>query len=68
MRVDAVTKGGPGAEAGLRSGDVIVKVQGEEHLHADTLAHLAVVSETGDRFELDFRRDSGSQQTMVTLK
>ena len=77
-RVDAVTPGGPAAKAGIRSGDIIVRVQGNSVLAAPDavdqagrslpglrLIELAARLAPNDTVAVDFRR--GTDRRTVSL-
>ncbi len=76
--VDAVTPNGPAANAGVRSGDVIVKVDGKSVLTGETasrddreslpglrLIELAATLEPNDTMPIEFRR--GKERKTVTV-
>ncbi|WP_143661467.1 PDZ domain-containing protein, partial [Streptomyces pseudogriseolus] len=63
----AVSTGGPGAKAGIRSGDVITKVDGRpvhsgEELIVKTRAHRP-----GDKLELTLERDGKERTVSLVL-
>ena len=61
-----VLSGGPAEAAGLRSGDLILRVNGEAvGSAADVTRRVAGVS-AGDTIRLDVRRDGGSRQLAIT--
>ncbi|MBB5999490.1 S1C family serine protease [Streptomonospora salina] len=64
---DAVEPGGPADEAGLRSGDVIVRFDGRDISDADTLIRLIGDYESGDRVEVVFERDGRRNTTDLTV-
>nr|WP_225987293.1 trypsin-like peptidase domain-containing protein [Streptomyces spectabilis] len=61
----AVTRGGPGAEAGLRPGDVITEVDGRRVHSGDELIVKVRAHRPGDRLELTIER--GGDERTVTL-
>lgn len=76
--VDAVTPGGPAAKAGIRSGDIITKLDGksllepprgprarDQSLPGLRLIELAARLEPGDTIPVEFRR--GTERKTVTL-
>jgi len=63
----AVIPGSPAEEAGLREGDIIVAIDGEE-LSAETdLSLLIVPHEPGDAITLRIVRDNSAREVQVTL-
>lgn len=61
----AVTKGGPAAKAGIRSGDVITEVQGQRVHSGEELIVKIRAHRPGDRLELLLTR--GGEERSVTL-
>ncbi|MAM09500.1 MAG: serine peptidase [Rhizobiaceae bacterium] len=61
------TSDSPGAEAGLRQGDVITAVNGEVIEDARSLSRMIGMMEPGDKVELSVWRDGKSQTVDVTL-
>ncbi|MEW2530900.1 trypsin-like peptidase domain-containing protein [Streptomyces sp. NPDC047071] len=61
----AVTRGGPGAKAGLRPGDVITEVDGRAVHSGDELIVKVRAHRPGDRLELTVER--GGDERTVTL-
>lgn len=57
IRVEGVSPGGPAAEAGVRSGDVIVAVQSTPVTTGRELVKVMEGIEPGDKVSLDLRRD-----------
>jgi S1-C subfamily serine protease len=64
---DAVVPGGPGAEAGLKSGDIIVKIGGVTISEAQPFEYLLVQSSPGDDLRLTVLRDGKETDITVTL-
>jgi putative serine protease PepD len=65
--VEAVTAGGPAAEAGLRPGDVIVEVNGEPAESADALTLKTLTMKAGDTVQLKYLRAGVPHTTTLTL-
>ena len=65
--VGDVEKGGPGEAAGLRTGDVIVGVDGVEIAHAHDLPRNIGRREPGAQVKLDVRRGTSRVVVPVTL-
>ncbi|AQS71955.1 protease [Streptomyces pactum] len=61
----AVTTGGPGAEAGIRPGDVITAVDGQRVHSGEELIVKTRAHRPGDRLELTLERDG--KETKVSL-
>ncbi|WP_395574366.1 trypsin-like peptidase domain-containing protein [Streptomyces sp. BK79] len=61
----AVTTGGPGAEAGIRPGDVITAVDGKRVHSGEELIVRTRAHRPGDRLELTLERDG--EETKVSL-
>jgi putative serine protease PepD len=67
VAIRRVQRGGPAAKAGLRAGDVVLKV---EDRTVDSVAELVVairVHHPGDRVTLTYRRNGKVAETAVTL-
>jgi CubicO group peptidase (beta-lactamase class C family) len=65
VKLGAVTPGGAAAKAGLRAGDVLIKVNGKE-LGSKPVASLGAATQTGDPVELEIERDGN--RSNVTVK
>ncbi|WP_234469010.1 S1C family serine protease, partial [Streptomyces sp. MBT62] len=63
----AVTAGGPGAQAGLRAGDVITEVDGERVHSGDELIVRTRAHRPGDRLRLTLRRDGKDLTVSLVL-
>ncbi|MDQ3690771.1 MAG: trypsin-like peptidase domain-containing protein [Chloroflexota bacterium] len=64
---EAVFPGSPAEEAGLRSGDIIVAVDGEQVSADSDLATLILPHAPGDTITLRVLRDNSSREIEVTL-
>jgi S1-C subfamily serine protease len=64
---DAVVAGGPGATAGLKAGDVIVKIAGTPITEAQPFEYLLVQNSPGDSLGLTVLRDGKETDITVTL-
>ncbi|MEW1900627.1 trypsin-like peptidase domain-containing protein [Streptomyces sp. NPDC086147] len=63
----SVTPGGPAAEAGLRPGDVITKVDGQRVHNGEELIVKIRAHRPGDRLELTLNRDGKELTKTLTL-
>jgi putative serine protease PepD len=62
-----VVQGGPGDDAGLRAGDVIVAIGGNEVETADELRAAVDASDPGDEVQVRIRRDGDTRTLTVEL-
>jgi serine protease Do len=60
-----VTPGGPSAAAGLKSGDLVLEVQGHEVTSASDLTRQVALAKAGDDLHLKVRRDGGVRDVVV---
>jgi putative serine protease PepD len=65
--VAAVVRGGPAADAGIRPGDVIVRVAGKPVTTFDDLAVALAELKAGDRVPVDLHAQTGARTVHVTL-
>ena len=63
----AVVAGGPGAQAGLKAGDVITEVDGERVHSGDELIVRTRAHRPGDRLRLTLRRDGKDMTVSLVL-
>ena len=63
----AVPDGGPAARAGIRPGDVLVKLDGAELASPEDLLAALRSRSPGQTVTVEFRRESGSQEVKVQL-
>jgi S1-C subfamily serine protease len=63
----SVEPGGPADDAGLRQGDIIVKLAGDEIKNSGDLFKALTENRAGDRVEVEFYRDGSQQSGEVTL-
>jgi putative serine protease PepD len=67
LYVDAVGTGTPAASAGLRQGDVITEIQGQNATSNVQLQELTLTKKPGDTVSLTYHRNGKSTKTTVTL-
>ena len=67
LYVQTAVPGGPSAQAGLRSGDVITSVNGEPATSTVDLQRVTLTSKPGDTVPVGYWRDGRSGKTTVTL-
>lgn len=65
--VQSVVPGGPAADAGLMSGDVITEINGKPVTSSDQLAALTITERPGDTVSVTYVRNGKSSTTKVTL-
>jgi serine protease Do len=65
--VDQAMAGTPAAEAGLKSGDVITKLNGQEVKDASDLTRHVGALKPGDKVELSYLRDGAEKTASLTL-
>jgi putative serine protease PepD len=67
LYVQTVVPGGPAAQAGLRPGDVITKINGEPATSTVQLQELTLTKKPGDTVQLEYWRDGQTASVTVTL-
>jgi putative serine protease PepD len=67
VEVQAITPGGPAQRAGLRSGDVVVSVDGHAVSEPDDITAALDGNAPGDSVEIEVERDGNREQLDVTL-
>jgi putative serine protease PepD len=65
--VQTVVPGGPAAQAGLREGDVITKINGQPATSTVQLQELTLTKKPGDTVELEYWRSGQTATATVTL-
>jgi putative serine protease PepD len=65
--VQSVAPGGPAAQAGLRQGDVITKINGQAATSTLQLQELTLTKRPGDTVELEYWRNGQTTMANVTL-
>jgi putative serine protease PepD len=67
LYVQTVVANGPAAQAGLRQGDVITKINGQPAASMVQLQELTLTKNPGDTVQLEYWRDGRSGRATVTL-
>jgi putative serine protease PepD len=67
VEVQAVTPGGPAQRAGLRTGDVVVSVDGHSVSEPGDVTDALDGSEPGDSVEVEIERDGDRERLDITL-
>jgi putative serine protease PepD len=62
-----VVNGSPAAQAGLRTGDVVIEVDGQSIETGDALREAIDAKKPGDELELKVRRGSDERDVTVEL-
>jgi serine protease Do len=65
--VAEATAGGPAQRAGLRAGDVVVRVDGEAIAEPDDVAKAIADNQPGDRVSIEVRRGGAAETLTVEL-
>jgi serine protease Do len=65
--IDKTMPGTPAAEAGLKDGDIITKVNGQEVKDAGDLTRQIGLMKPGDKIDLSYWRDGAEKTVNVTL-
>ncbi len=67
LYVQGVVPGGPAAQAGLQSGDVITRINGTAATSPDQLAAISLTKRPGDTVGVTYERDGQQHSTTITL-
>jgi putative serine protease PepD len=67
LRIVAVDPTGPAAQAGLKTGDVITRIDGDAVTSSDQLIALTLTKRAGATLEVEFERDGATHTVSVTL-
>ena len=67
VEIQEVTPGGPAQRAGLRSGDVVISVDGRTVSEPDDITGALERSEPGDSVTVEVERNGGRQEFDITL-
>jgi putative serine protease PepD len=67
LLITGIDPSGPAQEAGLRPGDVITTIDGEQAVRTDQLVSVTLTKKPGDKVEIGYKRDGQTATTSVTL-
>jgi len=67
LLITGIDPSGPAQEAGLRPGDVITTIDGEQAVRTDQLVSVTLTKKPGDKVEIGYTRDGKPATTTVTL-
>jgi serine protease Do len=67
VSLEAVTLGGPGDKAGIKTGDIITEIEGQAIDQSHRLEDVIVQYAPGRTVSLEIYRDGGYQTLMITL-
>ena len=65
--VQAVSAGGPAAQAGLEEGDIILRADGKNTPGPDGLFTITLTKRAGDKIDIEYVRDGKSLKTTLTV-
>jgi serine protease Do len=65
--ISDVTPGGPAAKAGLRRGDLVAKINGQDVDSASKLRNLVAAAGVGARAKVEYYRDGRLQSALIPL-
>jgi len=65
--VQDITAGGPAEAAGLRVGDLVTQIDGNDATDLSVLNHLVLTKQPGDRVPVEYVRDGAQHTTALTL-
>lgn len=67
LLVTSVTPGGPASAAGIRSGDILIDVDGEPAMSTDQLMEITLTHEPGTTIEVTYTRQGHQATTRIVL-
>lgn len=67
LYVTGITPGGPAASAGLRTGDVITRIEGQSAVDPNQLFAITLTRRAGQTVSITYERNGQSTATTVTL-
>jgi len=65
--ITGIDPNGPAQKAGLRVGDVITTIDGDQAVRTDQLVSVTLTKRPGDKVEIGYKRDGNPATTTVTL-
>jgi S1-C subfamily serine protease len=65
--LQTVEAGGPADDAGLRRGDIIVKLAGDEIKNSGDLFRALTANRAGEKVQVEFYRDGNLESAEITL-
>jgi len=67
LLITGIDPSGPAQQAGLRTGDVITTIDGEQAVRTDQLVSVTLTKRPGDKVEIGYKRDGKPATATVTL-
>lgn len=67
LLITGIDPSGPAQEAGLRPGDVITTIDGEQAVRTDQLVSVTLTKKPGDKAEIGYKRDGTPATATITL-
>ena len=67
LLITGIDPSGPAQQAGLRVGDVITAIDGEQAVRTDQLVSVTLTKRPGDKVEIGYKRDRKPATATVTL-
>ena len=67
LLITGIDPSGPAQQAGLRVGDIITTIDGEQAVRADQLVSITLTKRPGDKAEIGYKRDGKPATATVTL-
>ena len=68
LEVEATVPEGAAAEAGIKPGDLLWRVDGRRVVERDALVRLVAAHAVGDKVKVEYRRDGRYESLEATLK
>jgi len=67
LLITGIDPSGPAQQAGLRTGDVITTIDGEQAVRTDQLVSVTLTKRPGDKVEIGYKRDGKPATATMTL-